>query len=693
MRLFALFIAAFSALAVLLSLTGSAASIPLYVALAGFVMAGLLVLSERISSFLRIFVVMYGFGYLLIAGAALAGSAGLLPGEIAPLVPPAFTAVAAVVFGLVVFGASFLPVIRTITSVADPYFQSADPAKAAGLPFGGFASEEGKVGARLVALLIAINFIQVAIQIRLNLFSRDLFNALEQKNGDAFWFQLFGVFAPLATVWIAVAIYEVYVDSSLAIRWRNWMTRQTFGRWLDHGTHYRMSLQAQATDNPDQRIQADVRGFIDTTMILSIRLLSQAATLVSFLVILWNLSRDFTIPFVPFQVPGMLVWFALTYAIVGTWLTHVIGKPLIQLDFKQEQVEANFRFSLARLREYTEQIALLKGERAERQRLEGSFGDIIANFLKILSRRMKLTTFTAGYGQLSAVFPYALAAPSYFAGRISLGQFQQVAGAFAQVTSALSFFINSYTTLAAYKAIIDRLTTFRDAMQVAEAQRAQQAIAVAEDGADALSVTDLALALPDGRALLTVPQLAFRRGETALVSGPSGSGKSTLFRALAGIWPFGTGTVAVPKGADVMLLPQRPYLPLGSLRGAVVYPATEGSYADPEIVQALELARLPGLVGRLDETANWSQVLSGGEQQRVAIARALLEKPAWLFLDEATASLDETLEGEIYRMLAERLPDTTIVSIGHRSTLHPLHDRRIEMRPDGGAFRPEAVAA
>jgi putative ATP-binding cassette transporter len=425
-------VAGFS-LALLVAGQVTGVGLPIYVTGSGLALAGIVFASRSISAYLRIFITMYALGYLLLAGLAYLSTLGKLPDAITALLPPPFAAAAAAVFAAVVYGVSRLPVIRMITTLADPYFEARESSSVFGRPFAWLGRRESQVGSRLVALLIFINFFQVAMQIRLNVWSGDLFNALEKKDSSAFWFQIFNVFVPLAAVWISIAVYEIFVENSLHIRWRTWLTQRTYGRWLNDSTHYRIPFAGEPADNPDQRIQADIRLFIDQTLNLSIRLLSQAATLVSFLVILWTLSRDFVIPGTDTVIPGFLVWLGIAYAVVGTWLTHLIGRPLIRLDFRQEKVEADFRFSLARLREYGEQVALLKGERAETARLAASFGAVVTNFLQILSRRMKLTTFTAGYSQLSVIFPYVLAAPSYFLGRITLGQFQRTAGAFARV--------------------------------------------------------------------------------------------------------------------------------------------------------------------------------------------------------------------------------------------------------------------
>ena len=407
--------------------------------------------------------------------------------------------------------------------------------------------------------------------------------------------------------------------------------------------------------------------------------------------ILWTLSRDFVVPFTDAVIPGFLVWLVIAYAVVGTWLTHLIGRPLIGLDFRQEQVEANFRFALARNRIYSEQIALLRGERAEASRLSTLFHSVIDNYVGIIFRRIKLIAFTFSYRQASVIFPMVLAAPSFFAKKITLGALQQTSQAFGQVQSSLSFFVDSYTTLAAYKANTNRLGSFRRAMTKAEAlENAGYGLVQGNDSTGDVTARGLVLALPDGRPIVTADALTLPRGGATLVTGPSGSGKSTLFRAIAGIWPFGKGRIDVPAGQSALLLPQRPYIPQGTLRGAVVYPNTVDQFTDAAIRDALTAAQLTQLVDKLDETDTWERRLSGGEQQRLAIARAILAKPEWLFLDEATASLDEPSEAALYRMLRERLPETTIVSIGHRSTLDAFHDRRITLEPEGGVFIPRA---
>jgi putative ATP-binding cassette transporter len=657
---------------------------PWYVPVSGFAMAALLYLSRPISLFLRVFVVMYGLGYLFLAGMSAAGSAGLLAKGVQDLLPPPFMATAAVVFALIVYGVSFIPVIRTVMSLADPYFHSPAPGETAYGWFGRMIGSEGRTARVMVGVIIAGNFVQVGLQIRLNLWYRDLFDALQNKNEASFWFQIWWVFVPLLVIWIIFQMIDLIVDSVFDIRWREWLTRSYFARWLGGGTHYGMQTLPMTTDNPDQRIAADVRQFISQTMALSVRLLSQLATLVSFTVILWGISKDFTLPGTSMVIPGFLVWVALAYSVVGTVFTHLIGRPLIRLDFIQEQVEASFRFGLARIREYGEQIALLRGAAGEIQRLRHQFDAIVVNYFELLKRRLKLIGFTFSWQQISVAFPYILIGPYFFAGKVTLGQMQQGASGFGRVEGALSFFISAYQTLAAYKAVLDRLTTFNDAMSRAENLVGRdRSIGLPTIPGGNIAVTDLKLNLPDGQTIVTIPALTLKPGERSLFVGPSGSGKSTLFRALAGIWPYGDGSIGVPEGKSVMLLPQRPYIPMGTLRDAVTYPSLSATYDDKQIAAALDKALLGHLTQRIDEESNWSQILSLGEQQRLAIARALLAKPDWLFLDEATASLDEPTEEKIYAMLVQALPDTTIVSIGHRSTLKALHDRVITMEPTG----------
>lgn len=585
--------------------------------------------------------------------------------------------------------------LLTIWRLIKPYATSRDIGEISIPLIGPVRLQERWIGIGFFITLALINLFQVSLVVRLNYFSRDVYNALQELDADAFWYQLFFVFAPLVTVFVAVAIIEIVIQYVFHIRWRRWMTHRYIDKWLASSAHYKMMLTGNNADNPDQRIAEDINLFIANTRNLSLGLLSQIATLVSFAAILWTLSADFTLPGTDIPVPGLLLWIALVYALVGTWLTHLIGKPLIKLSFTQQRYEADFRFSLARLREYGEQVALLSGEGAEKERLSERFKRIVDNYMEILSRQKKLTMFTAAFFQVNDVVPLLITAPYLFVKKITFGQMMQTVSAFRRVEGALTFFISVYTSLADYKAVIDRLASFEDAIDLSH-NHAHSGIAVLPSTQNKqenhIVVANLDLRVPSNRTVMNLPYLSFKAGERTLVTGPSGIGKSTLFRAIAGIWPFGDGTITIPEKQHLMLLPQRPYIPIGPLIGAVTYPSSADAFDRKDIEKALETVRLPQLVAKLDDDAPWGQTLSLGEQQRLAIARALLARPDWLLLDEATAALDEPTEQAIYTLLDEILLDTTIISIGHRSTLDAFHDRRIALSASGVAADTELAA-
>ena len=558
-----------------------------------------------------------------------------------------------------------------------------------------FFSEDRWAGRSLLAAVITIELSIVAINVMLNQWNNRFYNALQERNWDAFVSAIL-FFCALAAVYTVLAVYKNYLNYWLQIRWRRWMTREYLDHWLAGANHYRMQLLGDAADNPDQRIAEDISMFIDRTLSISVGLLSAIVTLGSFMVILWTLSAAAPLHLfgASFSIPGYLVWAALLYAVVGTMLTHLVGWPLVALNFRQQRFEADFRFNLVRVRENSEQIALLAGETAERERLLDRFGYVVGNFLQIMQRTKKLTFLTSGYAQISIVFPFIVISPAYFAGAIQLGGLMQTASAFSSVQGALSFFVNAYRQLAEWRAVIARLDGFNIAVGRARAATtAMPAIAVsAREGKDRLEIDDLLVRLPQGTALLGGSDLAISAGERVLVTGPSGAGKSTLFRAIAGAWPFGAGTIRVPKGAKLMMLPQRPYFPIGTLAAAVTYPAEPGTFDAETLRDVVTAVGLPALAGRLGEEAHWNRMLSLGEQQRLGIARALLQAPDYLFLDEATASLDEAAETALYRLLNARLKRSAIVSIGHRSTLAAFHRRGLVLERDGEINRLRQAA-
>jgi putative ATP-binding cassette transporter len=551
------------------------------------------------------------------------------------------------------------------------------------LPY--FRSEDRWAGRVLLATVIALQLFQVWLNVRFNTWYKAFYDSLQNKDWDVFISQL-GVFSLLAAVFIVSAVYQLYLQQWLQIRWRRWLTTRYLGRWLGQGTHYRMRLKGDSADNPDQRIADDIRQFINGTLDIGISLLGSIVTLVSFVVILWNLSSGspLMIGSKSFNIPGYLVWAALIYAVIGTWVTHLVGRPLIRLNFDQQRYEADFRFSLVRLRENAEEVTLLAGERAEEERLLDRFGRVVGNWYGIMQRTKRLTFLTAGYSQVAIIFPFIVVSPLYFAGSMMLGGLMQIASAFGQVQGALSFFVKAYSEIADWKAVLNRLAGFDASIDWARSlDSAAPRVEHVSDGGTALLAEELIVGLPNGEEIVRVSGLVIEPGEHVLVTGPSGSGKTSLFRALGGVWPFGSGIIRVPHGADLLVLPQRSYLPLGTLRGALAYPGPENAFSPAEIDDVLSATGLGALQDRLDETAYWADQLSVGEQQRLSIARALLQKPDWLFLDEATSALDERAEEMLYRLLLERLPGTAIVSIGHRSSLVAYHERFLELKPDG----------
>jgi putative ATP-binding cassette transporter len=548
-------------------------------------------------------------------------------------------------------------------------------------------SEERWAARGLLAVIVALNLGLVYINVQLNQWNNDFYNTLQNMDKDGFFHQL-AKFGVIAAAYIVVAVYQLYLNQMLQIRWRRWLTNQYLADWIGGRTYYRLQLTDRGTDNPDQRIADDLAAFCDKTLNLTLGLLSAVVTLVSFVAILWTLSGTLSVPFdgTQIDIPGYMVWVALIYAVAGTVLAHFIGRPLIALNFNQQKYEANFRFSLVRFRENAESIALYAGEADEIRGLQHRFTDVVANWWAIMKRQKSLTWFRAGYNQIATIFPFVVAAPRYFAGSIQLGGLMQTASAFGQVQDALSWFVNAYTQLAEWRATVDRLTTFHKATEAARksAQTDAGVVTTLHDDANFIA-SNVAIDLPGGTPLLAPFNLEFKAGESVLVTGPSGSGKSTLFRAFAGIWPFGAGTVVRPRNASVLFLPQKPYLTIGTLREQLCYPAADGTYDDDALRESLMACRLEHLVDRLDEEQHWAQLLSGGEQQRIAFARALLHKPQWLFMDEATSALDEATEAALYTLLGERLPYSAIVSIGHRTNLRQLHDRRLEIHKEGAA--------
>jgi vitamin B12/bleomycin/antimicrobial peptide transport system ATP-binding/permease protein len=559
------------------------------------------------------------------------------------------------------------------------------------LPY--FRSEERWPGRLLLAAVIATELALVGLNVVLNLWYNFFYNTLQDRNWSGFvnailFFFVFGI------IYVVIAVYRTYVNQWLQIRWRRWMTQNYLQKWLEAANHYHMQLLGDAADNPDQRIAEDVRLYVDSTLSIVIGILSSVISFCSFVVILWRLSDEAPLHLFGMQlaIPGYLVWAALIYAVLGTALTHWIGWRLIPLNFQQQRFEADFRFNLVRTRENSEQIAALGGGSTERDEHLGRFQPLIANWWAIMQRTKLVNFFAAGYSQVSSIFPYIMVSPAYFAGAMQLGGMMQTGSAFDNVQKALSYFISNYQAIAEWRAVMDRLSGFEQSIESSRtAALTPPTIEVERRKGAAFTAAQLDVRWPNGEPIVAVDHIAFAPGNRVLITGPSGSGKSTLFRAIAGIWPFGSGRVQMPADAKIMLVPQQPYFPLAPLAAAVSYPAKAGTFDDARVAEALVAVGLSELVPRLREEEHWNRMLSLGEQQRLAIARALLHAPDYLFLDESTASLDEAAEAAVYRLLLERLKGSAIVSIGHRSTLRAFHARRIELVEDAASFRLREV--
>ncbi|WP_136418773.1 MULTISPECIES: ABC transporter ATP-binding protein/permease [Oxalobacteraceae] len=535
-------------------------------------------------------------------------------------------------------------------------------------------SEERWKARGLLAAVIALALGMVYLDVQFNAWNRDFYNALENKAFPAFKEQLWR-FSYLAFIYITVAIYQVYLTQSLEMRWRAWMTRQYLDEWLSNQAYYRIE-QTRSADNPDQRIAEDLSFLTSGSLSLSIGLLSSVVKLFSFIGILWSVSGplSFMLGAQSITIPGYMVWFAMAYAVIGSALVWWIGKPLVLQNFLQQRYEADFRFGLVRIREHAEPVALYRGESQERAQLAGRFEWIRQNWWAIMRTTKRLNVASNFYAQFAIIFPFLVGAPRYFSGAITLGGLMQISSAFGQVQESLSWFINAFSSLASWKASVNRLAGFHAAVTAARTQEA--GINVERNNVGAILLDDVELRLPGGHTLTRPLSTSIHVGQRILITGPSGCGKSTLFRAIAGIWPYGSGSIEIPNEAKLLFVPQKSYLPIGTLRAAIAYPAAEEAYKDRAIRHFLELCKLPHLAEKLDEMDNWSQRLSPGEQQRLAFVRALLTRPQMLFLDEATSALDPETEAHLYELVLQELPDAGLISIAHRDVVAKYHQLR-----------------
>ncbi|AIO74705.1 ABC transporter ATP-binding protein/permease [Burkholderia multivorans] len=548
-----------------------------------------------------------------------------------------------------------------------------------------WVSSEWKVAWALLVTIIAINLCVVWINVQLNKWNAQFYNALQTKNVHDFP-HLMMQFSMLAFGFIILAVYGLYLRQMLGFRWRQWLTDRFLGEWLGDRAFYRIERDRLA-DNPDQRVADDLQAFATTTLSLSLDLLSTVVTLASFITILWTLGGALTLSLgaTPVSIPGYMVWAAALYAVIGSLVIQKVGRPLVSINYQQQRVEADFRFGLIRVRENAEQIAFYDGEDTENRNAQSLFLRIRDNWWRVMKYTKRLTFVNAFYGQIAIIFPFVVAAPRYFAGAFTLGVLMQISSAFGTVSDSFSWFLNSYRTLVEWRATVNRLREFKRVMRTSHLKESLSpatehgGINLHYVNAAKLSTSSLKLALPNGNALANIGSVTIEPGSRWLVVGKSGSGKSTFMRALAGLWPFGDGAIDAPVGARMMFVPQSSYLPIGTLKAALAYPSAPDAFGDDACRDALRACHLEDYVDRLDETAHWTRVLSPGEQQRLAGARVLLHKPDFLFLDEATSALDADNEARLYRLFAERLPKAAIVSIAHRESLAAFHGGTINV--------------
>jgi putative ATP-binding cassette transporter len=556
-----------------------------------------------------------------------------------------------------------------------------------------WTSPDAVKGGLLLGLTVALELGTVYGNVLLSDAQRRIFDAFQAKQMAALS-HAFGVFLGLALAFVFVATYRIYVRQTLEIRWRQWLTDHYLRQWISSQAYWEIELHCKTTDNPDQRIAEDVRNYVASALGLSLSLLNALATLLSFAGILWSLSRDwaYDVRGAHIYIPGLMMWVAILYALLTSWFTHRVGRRLVPIQFDRERFEADFRFMLVRFRENVEAVALLHGEDGERRNALERFQRVVGNWLQLIRAQRDLMLLTTSVGQANSLVPLLVAAPGYFAGSLSLGSVMQTTIAYAQVSGALVWFVNAYQEIAQWRASIERLFTFTEQIEstCADFQRAE-GIHVERRHDGALRLSHVRLTRPDGTALVEDANAVIKLGDHVALLGPSGAGKRTLLRAIAGIWRFGRGRIELPEEAGTMFLSQRPYLPIGTLRAALSYPAPSGTFPDERIREALRLLGLDSLVDQLDETAHWEQYLSGGEQQRLAAARVLLHEPDWIFLDGATSSLDEETERRVYALLRERLPRSAVVSIADRSSVAQFHERRWTLVPHGTAMALQAA--
>ncbi|NEU12654.1 ABC transporter ATP-binding protein/permease [Methylobacterium sp. BTF04] len=583
------------------------------------------------------------------------------------------------VFSIATYAVTFIPIIRKIFAIADRYFLNKAPVR---LPILGSVITEGSIGAALLWLIIAIQQLEVLWHVNISYATAAISDALQSYDQDKFWHALLIQFPLYMGPYIAAFVVSGVLGSVLGIRWRRTLTTDYEQRWLSAHTHYKMIVAGVAVDNPDQRIQEDIPRFIDGShggrlglFKFVTGLIQNFSSLITFAILLWILSGNFKIG--GYEIPGLLLWATFLYAALTTAATALVGRSLASLLFANQHYEANFRFGLARLREYSEQVALLASEPAERKTFNDQMNLIVKNLYAIIIKQSMLSAFTQTLSNINAYLPYIVLGGAYFTREVTLGTIMQSMVAFSAVNGALTYFTSYYVALADFGSSVKRLTSFDEAIAIASNEAISGSVRQSAGGT--IELRTASVLLPNGEALSEPLTLTLRPNEDLILTGPSGSGKSTLFRLIAGVWPYWSGTLCKPEACNLLVLPQKPYIPTGSLLQAVCYPASPEVYDRAEVESVMAALGLDALIPDLALDDNWAHRLSGGEQQRLGVARALLAKPAWLFLDEATSAQDKANEDRIYQLLKVRLPKTTIVSIAHKERLVSRHDRHLQI--------------
>ena len=534
-------------------------------------------------------------------------------------------------------------------------------------------SEEKKKAFFLLGCIIALTLGVVYMLVLLNQWNNSFYSALQNYDAKKIFDELIH-FSWLAAIYIILAVYSYYLQQTLILNWRRWLTTRFIDIWLQNKTYYNLQMFGKDTDNPDQRISEDVRQFVEMTLSFGIGILKAFCTFASFVVILYNLSGSLSFTFMgkTWTINGYMLWASLLYSVIGTYITHLVGRKLVKINFIQQKYEANFRFSMIRLRESAESVAFYRGEAQEGSVFKQRFKMLLDNFWKLVNKQKQLVFLNSGYSQIAIIFPFVVAMNRYLTKEVTLGGLMQVASAFGRVQDSLSYFVDMYSSIAQWQAVVMRLTYFGRHMHEVS-QQAERFHVERFAAADVVEVSNMQINLPDGKPLLENISFTLHPWHNVLIKGVSGSGKSTLLRAISGIWPFVDGKIFLPSRDKLMFIPQKPYLPLGTLRAALNYPGNK-PIDDTELIYLMDLCQIGYLKDKLDLEADWSHVLSVGEQQRLAFVRAHIQQPQWLFLDEATSALDEDTEATMYSLLQERLMQTTVVSVGHRSTLNKYHE-------------------